>query len=439
MNKRIGDILVVSFALFAMYFGAGNLIFPPTLGSVSGSQWMLGFFGFLLSEVGLTICGLIAITLTEGSADKFSEGLPRWLVVFIFSAISLIIGPLYAIPRTAATTFEIAFLPVAQTSFGATGVMMTGVITKILFFAITLIFVITPSNIIDKIGKLLTPFLLVALTFLILKGVFFPLGQAAGGKSDMNIFAFGLQQGYQTMDALATVLFGVMLVNTMKEKGYSSGKSLFRMSAVASIVACLGLALVYGGLTYLGATANSVIPANAERTTRLVLLAEQLWGPIGGVILGFSVALACLTTAIGLVVPFADYFSKLLKVPSKVLAVVAVVVSFLISLKGVEDIIKFAGPVLEILYPIMVVLIFMTFFRNIVPNFWFKRGAVIGTVVVSVALTIFSVVGNSLPTWFGSLIKSLPLYNLGFAWLVPAVVCGLGAGFIGMACGAKKK
>ena len=115
------------------------------------------------------------------------------------------------------------------------------------------------------------------------------------------------------------------------------------------------------------------------------------------------------------------------------------VLSFLISLKGVEDIIKFAGPVLEILYPIMVVLIFMAFFRNIVPNFWFKRGAVIGTVVVSVALAIFSVVGNSLPTWFGSLIKSLPLYNLGFAWLVPAVVCGFGAGFIGMACGAKKE
>lgn len=456
MKKKVSDILVVSFALFAMYFGAGNLIFPPTLGSVAGTQWMLGFGGFLLSEVGLTICGLLAITLTDGNADKFSEGLPHWAVVVFFSAISLIIGPLYAIPRTAATTFEIAIMPVAVRSFveggsaaltegatelagGGTAVFITGVITKLIFFVITLIFVMTPSNIIDKIGKLLTPFLLIALAFLIFRGIFSPLGEITTGPTEKNIFEFGLQQGYQTMDALATVLFGVMLVNTMKEKGYASGKPLFRMSLTASIVACLGLALVYGGLTYLGATANSVIPANAGRTERLVELAQKLWGPIGGVILGFSVALACLTTAIGLVAPFVDYFSKLLKVSPKVMAVIAVTVSFLISLKGVDDIIKIAGPILEILYPIMIVLIFMTFFRKILPNFWFKRGAIIGTVIVGFTMAIFSVTKEHVPTGFANFITSLPLYDLGFAWLLPALACSIIAGVIACIAGDKKK
>lgn len=440
MHKKVGDVLLVGFALFAMYFGAGNLIFPPTLGAVAGTQWGLGFFGFLLSEVGLTICGLIAIVQADGNADKFSEGLPRWAAVLLFSTISLIIGPLYAIPRTAATTFEIAIMPVAQSSFGTSGlgVSITGVITKLIFFSITLIFVITPNNIIDKIGKLLTPFLLLALTFLIFKGIFSPLAQITSAPIEKNIFEFGLKQGYQTMDALGTVLFGVMLVNTMKEKGYKDGKPLFRMSVIASIVACLGLALVYGGLTYLGATANAVIPIETERTTRLVLLAQALWGPIGGVILGFSVALACLTTAIGLIAPFIDYFSKLFKVPTKVMAIIAVVISFFTSLKGVDEIIKIAGPILEILYPIMIVLVFMMFLRNVLPNFWFKRGAVTATAIIGCIMAVFSVAQNAIPRSIVNFITNLPLFDIGFAWFIPAVVCGLLAGIIGIVSGAKK-
>lgn len=434
MQKKVSDILVVGFALFAMYFGAGNLVFPPTLGAVSGNQWPIGFLGFLIAEVGLTLCGLLAITLSDGSPDKFFEGLPKWFSVFIFVAIALIIGPLFAVPRTAATTFEIAFLPVAKSSFGETGVAITGVITKLLFFAVTLIFVITPSNVIDKIGKFLTPFLLIALTFLILKGIFVPLGKLNPPAADAHVFAYGVRQGYQTMDALGTLLFGVMLINTMREKGYSEKKPLFRMSIIASLVACLGLALVYGGLTYLGASANDVIPLETERTTRLVLLAQDLWGPIGSVILGFSISLACLTTSIGLIAPVSEYFSKLTKIPVKVMAVIATLLSFGISLIGVEGIINVAGPLLEILYPIIIVLIFMAFLAKVLPNFWFKRGAVIGTLTVSIMTALLacdaSFGTNFKATFINDIVSALPFAQLGFAWVLPALVCGILAGGI---------
>ncbi|MEL3908969.1 MAG: branched-chain amino acid transport system II carrier protein [Treponemataceae bacterium] len=434
-NKKFGDILVVSFALFAMFFGAGNLIFPPQLGAVSGGNWVVGFSGFFITEIGLTVCGLLAIILSDGDVEVLAEGLPAWASAVIFGTVVLIIGPLYAVPRTAAVTFEIAFQPVAESSFLGPGVFITNIVTNIIFFAVTLIFVITPSSIIDKIGKFLTPFLLFVLAAIILKGIFFPLAPIPEEGSE-HIFALGVREGYQTMDALGTILFGVMVINTMREKGYTEKKSLFKISIFASIGACIGLTLVYGGLAFLGATSTSVI-STTDRVVRIRGIAETLWGPIGSVLLGFSIALACLTTAIGLIAAVAGYFHKKFNIPMKPMFIVFTIVSFFISIVGVNQIITIAAPVLEIVYPIVIVLIFMTFLRNVLPNFWFKRGAVIATSVVGAALALsaFDATFNTnlVPTALQTILEKLPFYSLGFAWILPAIVSGLVAGFAAMA------
>lgn len=443
MHRKVSDVIIVSFALFAMYLGAGNLIFPPTLGASAGDQWFLAALGFLIIEIGLIAFGLFAVTRLKGDVQRFSDGLPSWTSTALVTATALILGPLFASPRTAATTFEVAILPVAEKSFSGYGILITNIIVNFAFFATMLIFIISPNNIMDKVGKLLTPFLLFILALLILKGVLSPLGKIPAAQTAENVFALGVREGYQTMDGLGTMLFGMMLINTMREKSYPEGKVILTMSLLSIIGASIGLALVYMGLTFLGASSASLIPMSASRTERLVLLANELWGPIGSVVLGFSIALACLTTAIGLLSPISEFFSKKLKISFKLTATVLTALSFFMSIIGVDGIIRIAGPVLELIYPIMIVLIFISFFSDILPNYWFKRGAVIATVSTGIMLTLLacdsSLGTNFKATFIKSIIDFLPFSNLGFAWLVPAVLCGLVCGFIASFLGKSKE
>ncbi|MBQ7612869.1 MAG: branched-chain amino acid transport system II carrier protein [Spirochaetaceae bacterium] len=444
MNKKHINILIVSFALFAMYFGAGNLIFPPMLGATGGKDWLIGLFGFLLSEVGLIAVGLIAATISDGKVENFAAGLPKWFSLIIFVSIALILGPLFVVPRTAATTFEIAILPIVQDKFSEQGIFIVNCVINAVFFLITLVFVLTPTSIIDKIGKFLTPCLLVVLAFLIFKGIFFPLGPIVSTENTPEqLFALGIREGYQTMDALAAILFGAMVINSFVEKGYNDKQDIFKMSVWATIGTCIGLAVVYAGLAYLGAAATSILPNDISRTTRLVLITQALYGPIGTVLLSLSVSLACLTTSIGLIGSISEYFQKLFSIPLKPIVVSLTIFSFFISIVGVESIITFAAPVLEILYPIVVVLFFLSFFSKILPNYWFKRGAVIGAAVVS----FFSVL-LACDASFGTNFASTPIYDIvhffpfsdiGIGYFLPSCIFSLLCGFIAMLFSPKKE
>lgn len=301
MNKRCNDVIVIGFALFAMFFGAGNLLLPPALGHLSGRNWVLAFSGFLLTGVGMPILGIVSMGKCGGRLSDFIKNINGIFGTFFIIFVMLIIGPLFALPRLAATTFEIAVAPMK--------LGINSVFFSLIFFGITLFFVLTPTNVVDRVGKILTPALIIMTAMFIVKGVMTPIGKAAAPSAD-KLFLRGFKEGYQTMDALASIIFATIAISAIGAKGYGDRKSLFQMSVYTGMLACFGLALVYGGLMYVGATGSRVLPEQLSRSAIVVRSSELLWGSWGRVVLGLAIGLACLTTAIGLIATVGKYFSE---------------------------------------------------------------------------------------------------------------------------------
>ena len=240
MKKLNKDIIIVGFALFAMFFGAGNLLFPPFLGLMTGKSWLTGFTGFILADVGLSLLAILAIGKCGGEVSKVFSRAGHKLSITLGCAIMICIGPLLAIPRTAATTFEMGIQPI----FGN----FNAVIFSVIFFAITLLLTIKPSKVVDIIGSYLTPALLIALLVLIGMGIINPLGSIEPSTID-NVCSEGVFQGYQTLDALGAVSLGAVVITSIANKGYTKKEEQVSITFKAGLVAAAGLFLVYGGLT----------------------------------------------------------------------------------------------------------------------------------------------------------------------------------------------
>ena len=319
MNKTNKDIIIVGFALFAMFFGAGNLLFPPFLGLITGNSWLNGFTGFILADVGLSLLAILAIAKCDGEVGKIFSRAGHKLSIALGCAIMICIGPLLAIPRTAATTFEMGVQPIFSG--------FSSIIFSIIFFGVTLLLTIRPSKVVDIIGSYLTPALLIALLALIGMGVFNPLGSIEPATID-GVFSEGIFQGYQTLDALGAVSLSAVIFTTIANKGYTKKEEKINITFKAGLIAAAGLFLVYGGLTYLGATVSTMFDSNVSQAGLIVSITEMLLGFPGKVILGIIVTLACLTTAIGLTSATGQYFSKLSNNKIKYETIVIVVCLF---------------------------------------------------------------------------------------------------------------
>ena len=303
-NGSIKDILTFGFALFAMFFGAGNLIFPPYLGIISGPQWMIGFAGFTFADAGLALLAVIAIALCNGKIMSLFERIGKVPAILLSFADIMCVGPLLIIPRTGATTFEMGIQPL----FGE-GVPILLVV--VIFFTLTYFLTVRPSKVIDIIGQVLTPFLIIALSVIIVKGIITPVGPINSAPMIDQVFARGVADGYQTMDCFVSIAVGSVLILTLINKGYTDAKHQVSVLIKAGIVACVGLALIYGGLTYLGATVSTVYNQDVQAAKVIVNITKALLGNTGKTILAIAVSLACLTTSIGLTSATADYLSEL--------------------------------------------------------------------------------------------------------------------------------
>ena len=418
MNKTNKDVVVVGFALFAMFFGAGNLIFPPFLGVISGSSWITGFGGFLLADVGLALLAVAAAAKCNGEISQILGRAGKKLALVLGSAIMICLGPLLAIPRTAATTFEMGVAPIFNG--------FNPILFSILFFALTFILTIKPSKVVDIIGQYLTPALLLALGVLIVKGIMSPLGDINPQPMINDIFAEGVKQGYQTMDALGAVALSTVIITSLTNKGYTDQNQKVKLTMKAGIVAAIGLFLVYGGLTYLGATVSKIYGQDVVRTSLIVEITASLLGHPGKIILALIVGLACLTTAIGLVSATAQFFSKLSngKIKYETIVTVVCIFSAIVSNFGVSTIIQFSGPILDIIYPATVVLVIMTLFSSKIKNDNAFKGATYMALIVSV-LTVANNLGVSIP-----MVTKLPFNSLGFNWIVPVLIAGIIGNFI---------
>jgi len=410
MKNSTKHSIVIGFALFAMFFGAGNLIFPPLLGKAAGSAFFSSAIGFLITGVGLPLAGIIACAKINGTYDKMANRVSKKFAIITGIALILVIGPLFAIPRTAATTFELGIHPIFPS--------VSQNIAVILYFAITLAFVLKPSSIIDNIGKILTPALLLMLAIIIFKGIIDPIGPIIN-TSYKGGLSKALIEGYQTMDAMASVIFAGIIITSVKSKGYKNASDIMKMTIKSALVAVAGLTFVYGGLMYLGTQTSTLFPKDIARTKLVTELVKLDLGSIGAVVLGLCVALACLTTAIGLLASGAEFFAKVSnnKVSYKTSAVIMSVVSGLIATKNVDSIITLAGPVLQILYPIVIVLIVITLLGDIVKN----NKVVAITTYTALFISILDTINGIYPNSIGFL-KFIPLASVGFSWLIPTLL-----------------
>ena len=408
------DLMVVGFALFAMFFGAGNLIFPPYLGVESGSSWFTGFVGFLFADGGLALLAVIAATRFRGGTSKMFDRAGHKLSVLLGSAIVICIGPLLAIPRTAATTYEMGILPTIGPGFNA-------VLFSVIFFALTLVLTIKPSKVVDIVGQFLTPALLIALAILIVKGVISPLGEIRPDTLVPSVFAEGINQGYQTMDTLAATVFSTIVIVSIMDKGYDDEKLMVKATIGAGAIAVIGMGLVYGGLCYLGATVSTQYGMDVEQTALIVAITEALLGQTGKILLAIIVALACLTTSIGLTSAAGRYFSGLTngKLKYEHIVVGVCVFSAVISNFGVSTIIKFSAPILSIVYPATITLIILSLFGHKIKNDNVFKCATYMALLISV-LTIAGV----------EFIVTLPGYQFGFNWILPVAAAAIIGNFI---------
>lgn len=418
---KIKDMIVTGFALFAMFFGAGNLIFPPYLGSLYGSKWIAAMLGFGITGIGLPLLGVIVMSRYEGSFDNFAGKGGKLFSILLGSLVVLCIGPLLAIPRTGATTFEVAVKPFFPN--------MNPYIPIIGFFVLTFYFSMKQSSVIDVIGKLLTPGLLVLLIVIIIAGIVNPIGAPMPPKVANSAFASCFVEGYQTMDALAAVIFAGVIVQSIKAKGYGKSSTI-KITMMSGFIAAAGLLVVYGGLMYLGATV-SFMSQDIPRTMLLVNIVADIAGDVGLIALGIVVALACLTTAVGLTAATGEFFSKLSKNRVTYLQVVTISTLFsaLFAGIGVDGIIRFAVPVLVVVYPIVIVLMFMNLLSPVFNDScrYAYMAALAGTLLVSL-YDGFSAIGVTFTLW-EDIISLIPLVANGFGWLMAATI-GFGIGLV---------
>lgn len=416
MNKRTQDIFVSGLALFAIFFGAGNLIFPPYLGVTTGDGWFATMCGFLLADPVIPILTVFITAFAGGRAVDLGKRVSPGFAKLLSLVAIICIGPAFAIPRTAATTHEVGVMPFFPNA--------PAFITSIVFFAITFALAYKESGVVDIIGKYITPALLIFLVLIIAKAIITPVGAIVPVEHDGGFFVSGFYEGYQTLDALAAPLFTGIVVADLIRKGYGEVSEKERRSFImmVGLVCFVALAIVYGGLTYLGAQGSSMFTADDSRVEILVSLVGMLFGNFGKVALGLAVALACLTTSVGLTSAAGNFFEDISngKIKYGVTVIVVTVISFALSLIGVDAIIALAGPVLTIVYPIIIALVFYMMFEKRVRYDMAYIVMVAGVLVIAIIETVGDKIGLG---GMAASIQNLPLGQFGFTWFVPSLVC----------------
>lgn len=423
-SLKISQIISIGLMLFAIFFGAGNVIFPPLLGQEAGIKVFPAITGFIIADVGLSLITIIAITLAGGSFDNLSNKVnPKFAKLFSI-IIYLTIGPLCVIPRTGAVSYEISALPLIPSSF--THKWIISIAFTAVFFLLTYFLALNPSKLVDFIGKFLTPILLFLIGIIIVKSFITPIGIPSTPVQDYanNAFFKGFINGYLTLDVLGSIVICTIVLNTIKQCGITDSKGIIKYTLICGIIACIGLMMVYFSLGYLGATSTPLGQAK-DGGQLLANIVVHLFGKWGIILLGGVVTFACLTTSIGLVAAFAEYFEKLSpNFQYKNTIAVVCIFSFIVSNLGLSTILKLTIPVLLVLYPVTIILIFLSFLDKFIgeKKFVYYFGIAAGFIV-----SLVQVLDNLdliLP-YISNFAKAIPLYELGIGWLIPSILASL--------------
>ena len=406
------DVLLTGFALFAMLFGAGNLIFPPMLGYETNSSWIPTMLAFTITGVGFPFLGILSVSIVGNGIKDFANRVsPTFSKIFAIISI-LAIGPMLAIPRTGATAYEITFLYNGMES------PIYKYIYLISYFGIVILFSLRANKVIERVGKILTPILLILLFLIIIKGIFFA---NLSVKPDIYPHAFkrGFLEGYQTMDTIASIAYAGIILKAIKNGRNLTQKQEFSFLIKAGLVAILSLALIYGGFALVGAKMHSVLVTN-DKIELLVKTTSYLLGNYGNLVLAICVAGACLTTAIGLVATVGEFFSSITSFKYEKIVIFTVIISFLLSILGVESIIRISVPILVFIYPVMISLIILNLFGKYIKNDYIYKGVVLFTGIIGLIESLASI--GITNTYTNSVLEILPFSDYGLTWLFPGLI-----------------
>lgn len=408
--------------LFALFFGAGNLIFPASMGQQAGSNVWMAVLGFIITGAGLPLAGVLAMGYSGSRSVQELAGRVHPLYGVIFSVLLyLAIGPAFAIPRTGTVSYEVAMRP-----FLASGGSQTEmIIFLIVFFGLTLWLSVSPQKLVDRIGKILTPVLLLTIIMMIVKSLISPMGvyqapEAPYATSGLAVLQ-GFLDGYNTLDALASLVFAILVIDFVKEAGAKTEAEVTAATAKAGIIAVGCLAFVYIFIANIGAESVQKLGILPNGAPVLAESAKFFFGDFGAMLLAVIVILACLSTSIGLVSSCAAYFSVAFGGFSyKIYAVVFSVVSFFVALFGLQTIIVSAIPVLFFLYPLTIVIIILAFLDKFFGGRQCVYAWTIGLTCIVALLSGFEVAGIQL---FGpGGYDILPFHSSGMSWAPFALV-----------------
>lgn len=410
------DLIGLGFMTFALFLGAGNIIFPPQVGQLAGFNLWWAAFGFLLTGVGLPLLTVVALAKVGGGMPALTSPIGKVAGLIFGIAVYLTIGPLFATPRTATVSFEIGLVPFVGDS------SLSLAIYSLIFFIAVMLISLYPGRLLDTVGKLITPFLILGLVVLAMAAIFWPAGtvDTPQGLYLEQSFAQGFTQGYQTMDALGALVFGIVIVNAIKARNITDSKLVTRYAIWSGIIAAICLALVYLSLIWLGASSGILAPNAATGAPILNAFVNDAFGPLGNVILAIVITLACLTTAIGLVSACGMYFSSFLPLSYRTVVIVISLLCMLVTNLGLEQLIRIAVPVLLTIYPIAIVLVLLSLARSL----WNNASRIfVPTLAVA---TLFGLIDASraigFTSWIPDQLDALPGSNLGLSWIVPVLV-----------------
>ena len=413
-SLRTRDIVALGFMTFALFIGAGNIIFPPIVAQQAGEHVWLAAFGFLITAVGLPVITIIALSRVEGSIQILSSPLGKIASLILTITCYLTVGPLFATPRTATVSYEIGFSSYLGTSSSSL------LIYSAIYFSVVTLISLYPNKILDTVGYVLSPLKILSLAILGIAAMMIPTGfvpPAINNYIDSPV-SEGFVNGYLTMDTLGALVFGIVIIQAIRSRGVSNPKLITRYAVIASIISGIGLTVVYLSLFKLGLGSHEVAANASNGAVILHAYVQHAFGDLGSIFLSAMIFIACMVTAIGLTCACAEYFSSITKIGYKVWVFILIGFSFIISNLGLTKLIAFSVPVLSAIYPPAIVVIMLRFGWKF---FNHPRRVIAPVTAVSLVFGLLDglkVANFELPY----ALTHLPLAEQNLAWLIPSLV-----------------
>lgn len=430
------ELIFIASMLFGMFFGAGNLIFPIYMGQLAGKEMWGAVIGFLITGVGLPLMGVAAMGISRSNGlSELAGKVGKAYSVFFTCALYLTIGPFFAIPRCATVPFTVGVEPMLNESVNEQVVLA---VYSVIFFLVVLGFSLFPGKILTWVGKILTPLFLIFLGVLVVTAIVKPMGNISevepAGAYQTKAFMTGFLEGYNTMDALASLAFGIVVITVIRDLGVTEPKAVAANTVKAGAFSCIIMAAIYVAVAVVGAQSGAVAEIASTCSNGgdvFNRVARYYFGDAGAIILAVMITLACLKTAVGLVTSCSETFVKMFpkSFSYRIWAIIFSACSLLIANLGLNTIIEYSIPVLMFLYPLAITLILLGLFGNLFRHnkyvYRFTTGFTLAAAVVDLFAALPETLRNAMHIqpvidWIQH--DFLPLGEYGLGWICPAVL-----------------